>query len=104
MPCLTCGEILPNEELWNDVPGRRETCDKAYWMIIHTMTMKSGEWQAPKPKVPCLKRYEKSKITPECLNIMDLTTLQTISSWMTQMHFRTNIRNWPQLEKNKSKD
>ncbi|KAG9299688.1 hypothetical protein G9A89_006404 [Geosiphon pyriformis] len=27
--CLACGEILPDEELWNDVPGRGGTCDKA---------------------------------------------------------------------------
>ncbi|KAG9304192.1 hypothetical protein G9A89_019754 [Geosiphon pyriformis] len=28
MPCLTCGKILPNEGLWNDVSGREETYDE----------------------------------------------------------------------------
>ncbi|KAG9287159.1 hypothetical protein G9A89_003007 [Geosiphon pyriformis] len=29
MSCFACGEILPDEGLWNDVPGREGTCDKA---------------------------------------------------------------------------
>ncbi|KAG9289639.1 hypothetical protein G9A89_014374 [Geosiphon pyriformis] len=33
-PCLACGKILPDEELWNDVPGRGETCDKTCQYII----------------------------------------------------------------------
>ncbi|KAG9307268.1 hypothetical protein G9A89_017096 [Geosiphon pyriformis] len=28
MPCLVCGKILPDKGLWNDVPGRRETCNE----------------------------------------------------------------------------
>ncbi|KAG9292610.1 hypothetical protein G9A89_006982 [Geosiphon pyriformis] len=28
-PCLACGKILPNKELWNDVSGRGGTCDEA---------------------------------------------------------------------------
>ncbi|KAG9302007.1 hypothetical protein G9A89_021051 [Geosiphon pyriformis] len=29
-PCLVCGEILPDERLWNDVSGRGGTCNEAY--------------------------------------------------------------------------
>ncbi|KAG9298871.1 hypothetical protein G9A89_015892 [Geosiphon pyriformis] len=29
MLCLTCGKILSDERLWNDVPGRGETCNEA---------------------------------------------------------------------------
>ncbi|KAG9288983.1 hypothetical protein G9A89_015532 [Geosiphon pyriformis] len=37
MPCLACGKILPNERLWNNVSGRRETCDEAcqYTILIN---------------------------------------------------------------------
>ncbi|KAG9291463.1 hypothetical protein G9A89_021882 [Geosiphon pyriformis] len=28
--CLICGKILPDEELWNDVPGRGKICNEAY--------------------------------------------------------------------------
>ncbi|KAG9288240.1 hypothetical protein G9A89_021271 [Geosiphon pyriformis] len=37
MPCLACGKILPDEGLWNDVPGRGETCNKAcqYTILIN---------------------------------------------------------------------
>ncbi|KAG9306987.1 hypothetical protein G9A89_000901 [Geosiphon pyriformis] len=28
MSCLACGEILPNERLWNDVSDREETCNE----------------------------------------------------------------------------
>ncbi|KAG9286683.1 hypothetical protein G9A89_012233 [Geosiphon pyriformis] len=26
-PCIACGETLLDEEMWNDIPGRGETCD-----------------------------------------------------------------------------
>ncbi|KAG9302275.1 hypothetical protein G9A89_008766 [Geosiphon pyriformis] len=42
MPCLTCGKILPDEELWNDVPGRGRTCDEAcqYTILINDWVRK----------------------------------------------------------------
>ncbi|KAG9294588.1 hypothetical protein G9A89_008067 [Geosiphon pyriformis] len=33
-PCFTCGEILPDKRLWNDVPGKGRTCDEACQYII----------------------------------------------------------------------
>ncbi|KAG9304142.1 hypothetical protein G9A89_019704 [Geosiphon pyriformis] len=74
------------------------------WTVIHMMTTKSGEWQAPRPKAPCPKKYEKSRTTLGCPNIIDPTTPRMISLQMIQTHFRTDIRNWSQLAKNKSKE
>ncbi|KAG9293524.1 hypothetical protein G9A89_005527 [Geosiphon pyriformis] len=30
--CLTCEEMLLDEEMWNNISGRRETCDKSNWI------------------------------------------------------------------------
>ncbi|KAG9305897.1 hypothetical protein G9A89_016549 [Geosiphon pyriformis] len=33
--CLTCETILPNEEMWNNIPGHGGTCDKmCQYMIL----------------------------------------------------------------------
>ncbi|KAG9306844.1 hypothetical protein G9A89_005745 [Geosiphon pyriformis] len=109
-PCLICGEILPDEGLWNDVPSKGRTCDETcqYTILINNWVQKEtliknawkqalnrlNEWQVPRPKASHPKKYEKSRTILECLNIMDLITPRMIFSQMTQMHFRTNIRNW----------
>ncbi|KAG9295894.1 hypothetical protein G9A89_006633 [Geosiphon pyriformis] len=64
------------------MPGNEHSIN---WTVIHMMTTKSGEWQASKPKVSCPKRYEKSRTTLGCPNIIDPTTPQMIFSQMTQM-------------------
>ncbi|KAG9288986.1 hypothetical protein G9A89_015535 [Geosiphon pyriformis] len=42
MPCLTCGKILPDEGLWNNVPGRKGICNKAcqYTILINDWVQK----------------------------------------------------------------
>ncbi|KAG9291599.1 hypothetical protein G9A89_022018 [Geosiphon pyriformis] len=42
MPCLACGKILPDEELWNNVPDRGGTCDEAcqYTILINNWVRK----------------------------------------------------------------
>ncbi|KAG9299120.1 hypothetical protein G9A89_020433 [Geosiphon pyriformis] len=32
--CLTCGELLPKECNWNNIPGRKGTCDATYQYMI----------------------------------------------------------------------
>ncbi|KAG9285766.1 hypothetical protein G9A89_013191 [Geosiphon pyriformis] len=51
-------------------------------------------------------RHFKTQCTKELLIEFENTPLPpTIETYqMTQMHFRTDIKNWPQLAKNKSKD
>ncbi|KAG9296605.1 hypothetical protein G9A89_015197 [Geosiphon pyriformis] len=41
-PCLTCGKILPDKELWNNMSGRRETCNKIcqYTILINDWVQK----------------------------------------------------------------
>ncbi|KAG9286200.1 hypothetical protein G9A89_014186 [Geosiphon pyriformis] len=41
-PCLACSEILPDEELWNDVSGRGGTCNEAcqYTILINDWVQK----------------------------------------------------------------
>ncbi|KAG9304861.1 hypothetical protein G9A89_001759 [Geosiphon pyriformis] len=38
-PCLTCGEILLNEGMWNDIPGREKTCN-----VLCQYTILISDW------------------------------------------------------------
>ncbi|KAG9287682.1 hypothetical protein G9A89_004085 [Geosiphon pyriformis] len=51
-PCLACGEILPDEGLWNDVPDRRGTCDEAcqYTILINDWRMASAKAEGTTPE------------------------------------------------------
>ncbi|KAG9291701.1 hypothetical protein G9A89_022120 [Geosiphon pyriformis] len=46
--CIACGETLLNEGMWNDIPGRRGTCDMfcQYTILINDWVKKGTPIEA----------------------------------------------------------